>query len=128
MQRRKPRNKHNKVQLVLGWKSVPGTAIAQKGNESFLREEEVVAFQAENAAAAKARKQKQLRYTHKCRLSGEHMVGETDHREETNLNSPPEPVILRTLRCYPRMPLTLLKRGDLMCPLERLLVWKGGRF
>ena len=72
---RKPRNKHSKVQLVLGWKSVPGRAIAQKGNESFLREEEIVAFQAENAAAAKTRKQKQLRYTQKCRLSGEHMVG-----------------------------------------------------
>lgn len=72
--KRKPRNKHNKVQLVLGWKSVPGTAIAQKGNESFLREEEIVAFQAENAAAAKARRQKQFRYAQKCSISGGHMV------------------------------------------------------
>ena len=72
--KRKPRNKHNEVQLVLGWKSVPGTAIAQKGNESFLREEEIVAFQAENAAAAKARRQKQFRYAQKCSISGGHMV------------------------------------------------------
>ena len=34
------------MQLVQRSKSVLGTAIAQKGNESFLREEEIVAFQA----------------------------------------------------------------------------------
>lgn len=72
--KRKPRNKHSKLQLVPGWKSVPGTARAQKGNESFLREEEIMAFQAENAAAAKVRRQKQFRYAQKCSISGGHMV------------------------------------------------------